>query len=76
MTKGTIIRTIGVVLVVLNLVLGWLGVSPLPKGEIMNAVEVIAQLVIILAAWWKNNSFTDAAIAADEYKEYLKADER
>ena len=34
-----------------------------------NAVTVIVMVVVALASYWKNNSFTEAAQAADEVNE-------
>lgn len=72
--KGTIIRTVLLVLALVNQVLTLFGVSPLPFEN-----ELISELLSLLftavtagVAWWKNNSFTQAAIAADEYMNELK----
>lgn len=40
--------------------------------EIENAVTVIVMVVVALASYWKNNSFTQAAQAADDIMKTLK----
>ena len=65
---GTIVRTICLVLALINQVLVMSGHSVLPIED--AAVEAIitnvATIVTAVAAWWKNNSFTQKAIAADK----------
>lgn len=67
-SKGTIIRTACLVLAIINNVLAIAGKSPLPiESEVLT--EVISftfTTVASLVAWWKNNSFTQKAIEADE----------
>lgn len=72
--KGTVIRTVLLLLALANQLLALWGKSPLPFEE-----ETVTQLVsfgftAVTAAvsWWKNNSFTQAAIAADEYLSELR----
>lgn len=65
---GTIIRTICLVLALVNQILVMSGHSVLPIED--ETVEIIvtnvATLITALAAWWKNNSFTQKAIEADK----------
>lgn len=65
---GTIIRTICLVLALANQVLVMSGHSVLPIQD--ETVEIIvtnvATLVTAIAAWWKNNSFTQKALEADK----------
>lgn len=66
--KGTIIRTSCLVLAIINNALAIAGKSPLPI-ESETLTEVIAftfTTATSLVAWWKNNSFTQKAIEADE----------
>lgn len=72
-TKGTIIRTILLVLVVINLILKQTGrpVIDIPEGTIASFVEVVVEIAAIMVAWWKNNSFTENAKKADEYMRQL-----
>ncbi len=67
-TKGTLIRTILLVLALVNQVLSVFGVSPIPIDDdtVTNLISTIWTVIASLIAWWKNNSFTDKAIKADE----------
>ena len=69
-SAGTIARTACLLLALLNQVLCALGKSPLPiESETLNQLVTSGITVVVsLIAWWKNNSFTKEAIAAD--KEY------
>ena len=44
------------------------GKNPLPfsDDEVYTTVSTVVAVVASLAAWWKNNSFTKAALKADE----------
>lgn len=67
-SKGTIIRTAILVLAIINNALAIAGKSPLPVDD-QTVTEVISFAFTTGAAfvaWWKNNSFTPEAIAADE----------
>lgn len=65
---GTIVRTICLVLALINQVLVMSGHSILPiEDEAVEAIVTnVATIVTAVAAWWKNNSFTQKAIAADK----------
>ena len=73
-TAGTLARTACLLLALLNQVLCALGKSPLPiESETLNQLVTSGITVIAaLVAWWKNNSFTAAAVAADSYMARLK----
>jgi SPP1 family holin len=75
-SKGTIIRTVCLVLAIVNNALAIWGKSPLPiDNEMVTEVISFAFTVAAsLAAWWKNNSFTQAAIEADEYMKERKVE--
>ena len=66
--KTTIIRTAVLVFALVNQALTIGGRSPLPFSEddFGEAASMILTVSASLWAWWKNNSFTQAAIAADE----------
>ena len=73
-TAETIARTIVLALALLNQVLAICG-----KGQIQIAENDIYQIVSLtftavaaVWSWWKNNSFTQSAIKADEYLNELK----
>lgn len=67
-SKGTIIRTVCLLLALVNNVLAMAGKSPLPIDDafVTEIVSFIFTAVASLTAWWKNNSFTRKAIEADE----------
>lgn len=70
----TIARTAGLILALVNQILAVMGKEVLPFGddEFYQAVSLLATFVTSIAAWWKNNSFTQAALEADAYKDQLK----
>ena len=65
---GTIARTACLALALTNQVLTCFGVQVLPisDDELNNLVTTGLTVATSLAAWWKNNSFTPAAIKADQ----------
>lgn len=71
---ATIVRTIVLVITLLNTILTAFGVNPLPfsDDQIYEIVSALVTVGVSLWAWWKNNSFTKAAIAADEVLAELK----
>lgn len=76
-SKGTIIRTIALAVVLLNLLLKALG-KPLidfDEGTALYWLEYLIEIAVILVTFWKNNSFSPAAIKADEILKQLKAEE-
>lgn len=75
MTTGTIVRTIVLFIAIINQVLSIFGKSILPiQEEQVNLLVTTGWTVIsALLAWWKNNSFTKAAIEADKLMENMKA---
>lgn len=66
--KGTIVRTTVLAFALINQGLTISGYSPLPftDEDFGQAVSMILTIGASVWAWWKNNSFTQAAIAADE----------
>ena len=66
--KGTIIRTVCLIVALSNQVLTVCGKNPLPfsEEEVYEGVSVTITVVTALVAWWKNNSFTPKAIWADK----------
>lgn len=65
---GTIVRTAVLTFALINQGLTISGHNPLPfsEDEVGQAVSMILTVGASLWAWWKNNSFTQAAIIADE----------
>ena len=77
-TAGTIARTAVLLLALTNQLLSAMGKSPLPIESTTVEQLVTAGITTIaaLVAWWKNNSFTKEAIAADKEYDRLKAKSR
>lgn len=65
---ATIVRTVVLIVALVNQALVISGKSPIPysEEEVGQAVTMIITVAASLWAWWKNNSFTQAAIDADE----------
>ena len=74
-SKETLLRTVILAITLINSVLIMLGKNPLPfsENEIYQAISAVCTVAASLWAWWKNNSFTNAAIRADEYMNVLKS---
>ena len=74
--QDTIIRTIVLIVALLNQALTIAGKSPLPFEDeaIVEGLSYLFTVASSLWAWWKNNSFTQPAIIADNYLKCLKAD--
>lgn len=72
----TVVRTVCLIVALVNNILTVMGINPLPfsEEEIYGGVSALVTAVISLWAWWENNSFTKAAIAADEEYERIKAE--
>lgn len=67
-SAGTIARTACLLLALTNQVLSALGkpVLPIESETIEQLVTAGITTVTALIAWWKNNSFTRAALEADK----------
>lgn len=67
-TSGTIARTAILILALVNQVLAATGhsVINISDDNINTLISTGFTIVSALIAWWKNNSFTQAAIMADE----------
>lgn len=76
-TKGTIVRTILFVLAIANFVLERMGVDLIPVDEsaVMMFVETAIEIAFLAVGFWKNNSFTEKAIKADEFLRELRESE-
>ena len=72
--KETIIRTVITFIALLNSVLVMCNKNPLPYSEtqLYAALSGIMSVLSTLWSWWKNNSFTQEAIEADEVLRELK----
>lgn len=73
-SKGTIVRTVMFVIVILNMILSHFGLDVInvSESEILSVVEMLLEVAVIIVTFWKNNSFTDKAIKADEFLKTLK----
>ena len=74
---GTIARTACLALALTNQLLSAAGkpVLPIEDSQLEQLVTSGLTVTASLAAWWKNNSFTPAAIKADaDLKTYRSAD--
>ena len=71
---GTIVRTICLFLALINQQLSTAGhaVLPIENEQVETIVTTGIMIGVALWNWWKNNSFTKKAIAADKYMETLK----
>ena len=73
-SSGTIARTIVLVLALVNQVLSVLGykIIPIEDEQVNDFITMLFTIGSALVAWWKNNSFTEAAIEGDKYKDIVK----
>lgn len=73
----TIIRTIVLILALANQVLAIYGKQKIPitEDEVYQLITLIVTIGSALWTWWKNNSFTQPAIKADEYMEKLRQEQ-
>lgn len=70
----TIARTIILALALINQVLAIAGKDKIPvvESDIYQICSLAVTVGSAVWSWWKNNSFTKSAIAADNYKAELK----
>lgn len=74
MKKSVLVRTIALVIVLLNMILKAFGydVIDIDEGSVLEFIEMVVSVATIVLCWWKNNSFTKNAQMADEYLEALR----
>ena len=74
-TSGTIARTIILVLALVNQILTAMGHSVINISDesINTLISTGFTIVTAIVAWWKNNSFTQSALKADEVMRELKS---
>lgn len=74
-TSGTIARTIILVLALVNQILTAMGHSVINISDesINTLISTGFTIVTAVIAWWKNNSFTQSALKADEVMRELKS---
>ena len=68
-SAGTIARTACLALALTNQILSATGhpVLPIEDSQLETLVTTSFTVAASLAAWWKNNSFTPAALIGDEH---------
>lgn len=74
-SAGTIARTVCLALALVNQVLTVTGHSiiPIQDEDIQMLVSLLFTIITAVVSWWKNNSFTEAALAGDMVMEQMKA---
>lgn len=73
-SKDTIIRTFVTFVALINSVLTMIDKNPLPfsDDEVYLFFSTLLTVFSTIWSWWKNNSFTSAAIAGDIVKDEAK----
>lgn len=76
--KDTILRTIVLLFALVNQLLTATGRNPLPfsEDEVYQTLSAVITAGVAVVTWWKNNSFSEEAIKADEYKDHLKEEKK
>lgn len=76
-TPDTIARTIVLFLALLNQTLAFIGKGriEIAENDVYQIVTVVATIVTSLVSWWKNNSFSKAAMAGDFVMKSIKTGE-
>lgn len=73
-SAGTVARTAVLLLALTNQILSACGkpILPIDSAQLEQAITAGCTTVAALVNWWYNNSFTQAALAADEVYEQKK----
>lgn len=73
-SAGTIARTVCLAMALVNQVLTVTGHSiiPIQDEDIQMLVSLLFTIITAVVSWWKNNSFTEAALAGDMVMEQMK----
>lgn len=74
-SAGTIARTVVLALALLNQILTATGhnIINISDEDVNTLISTIFTIITALIAWWRNNSFTQSALKADEVMKDLKA---
>lgn len=77
-TAGSIARTLILIIALVNQVLTSTGhaIFPFTDEQITQYVTAIFTIVTAIVAWWKNNSFTKAALEGDKVMKELKSENK
>lgn len=72
----TIIRTAVLFIALVNMILEATGHSiiPITDEQVSEIVTLVFTVGASVWAWWKNNSFTEKAIEADDYLDTLRTE--
>lgn len=75
-SKGTIVRTVMLVIVLINFVLERFGIDVISTDEsvVLATVEALIEVATVVVAWWYNNSFSKKARKAQQFLEELRAE--
>lgn len=73
-TKATVIRTVLLIVALINnfLTISGHSIMPFDDEEITQVVSALFTGVTSIMAWWKNNSFSEAAHKADLHMKEIK----
>jgi len=71
---STIVRTAILILALINQALSIAGkaILPISDEQLEQVISLVCTIVAALWAWWKNNSYTQAAIEGDQLMNRLK----
>lgn len=72
-TKSTIIRTVVLAIVIINIILKQLGIDiiNISENQVADFIEMLISVATIIVAWWENNSVSQNAIRADMFLQQL-----
>ena len=72
-TKGTIIRTMVLAIVIINMILKQMGIDVInvSESQVADFIEMLISIATIIVAWWENNSVSQNAIRADMFLQQL-----
>ena len=75
-SKQTIVRTVLFVLVIINIILEKIGLDVISTDEnfVLMCVETLVELAVIVTGFWYNNSYSENALKAQRFLEYLRND--
>lgn len=75
---GTIARTIMLFVALFNMILSCFGYQIIDVDDetVNNLITSLFTIVSSIICWWKNNSFTESAIIADEILYEMKGDNK
>ncbi len=75
LSEKAVIRTVVLAVALCNQILTAFGKNPLPfaQEDLYEGLSAAAAVAATVWSWWKNNSFTKNAVAADAYLQELNA---